>query len=306
MLHRNDPKTMKAQYNDSRKPDVILARKQVMIDSQGGLDLDLEKAPLDSFDWHIPMLTEEYKGVKNKLHVVRVIHHKELSSLRNGEHFLSGWRDCFECKCLVSSTICILTYASSGHYALWRGGIEYGDISLRNLMWDPFLKVGVLNDFDLINISGKDSKGGRRTGTIAFMALQLIIPDGEDPIRRLYRHDVESLIWVLIWICLYFSEPDDIPEGMEEKAVENHMSRLQEWKTGDACRAYQVRWAFLTFLNSRVPCKAYKELWNLTKKLGIWVKRKVDETVEGLDCTEEVEVIHKQIVDIIKEYESCD
>lgn len=274
--------------DNSRKPDVIFAIKQVMIDSQGDRDLAPGNAPLNPSDWHLPMLTE-CKRVKNKLRVVRVVHHKELSSLRNGQHLLSGWRDCFEC-----------------HYALWKGGIEHGDISLRNLMWNPSLKVGVLNDFDLTNIPGEDSKAGRRTWTIAFMALQLIMLDGEDPIRRLYRHDVESLIWVLIWICLYFSEPDDINEGMKEKAVENHMLRLQEWKTGDAYRAYQVRWAFLLLLNNRVPCKAYRELWNLTKKLGLWVKRKGDETVEGLNCTEEVEIIHKQIVDIIKDYESRD
>ena len=95
-----------------------------MIDSQNGRDLDSEKASLEPFHRHIPMLTE-YKGLKNVLRVVRVIHHKELSSLRNGEHLFSGWRDCFECKCFVSSTIYILTYVSSGHYALWKGGIEH-------------------------------------------------------------------------------------------------------------------------------------------------------------------------------------
>ena len=98
---------MKTQHNDmdtSRNPDVILAGKQVMIDSQNGRDLDSENASLEPFHRHIPMPTE-YKRVKNKLRVVRVIHHKELSSLRNGEHLLSGWRDCFECKCFVSSTI---------------------------------------------------------------------------------------------------------------------------------------------------------------------------------------------------------
>ena len=80
----------------SSEPDVILARKQVMIDSQDDQDLAPEKLPLDPSDWHIPRFAEEYKCVKNdKLRVVRVIHHKELSSLRNGEHLLSGWRDCF-------------------------------------------------------------------------------------------------------------------------------------------------------------------------------------------------------------------
>jgi len=311
MFHRKDPKSMKAQHSGmdtSRKPDVILARKQVMIDTQSGRDLTPEKAPLDSFDWHIPMLTD-YKRTKDKLRVVRVIHHKELSSLRNGEHLLSGWRDCFECKCMVSSTICILTYVSSGHNTLWKGGIEHGDISLRNLMWDPFLKVDILNDFDLTNVSGNNIQSRRRTGTIAFMALQLIKPRVKYP-RRFYRHDVESLIWVLIWICLYFSESDDIPQGMEKEHVEEHIVLLQEWKIADTRRAYQVRWMFLSFLKSLLPCKAFKELCPLIKKLGIWVKQMNEnetvESFESMDCKEEVEVIHKWIVDIIKEYESGD
>ena len=47
--------------------------------------------------------------------------------------------------------------------------------------------------FDLTNISGKDSKSGRWTGTIAFMALQLIKPGVKNP-RGFFRHGVESLI----------------------------------------------------------------------------------------------------------------
>ena len=55
---------------------------------------------------------------------------------------------------------------SSGHYSLWKGGIKHGDISLRNLMWDPFLMVGVLNDLDLTNVSGEDFKGGDGLGPL--------------------------------------------------------------------------------------------------------------------------------------------
>jgi hypothetical protein len=34
------------------------------------------------------------------------------------------------------------------HSVLWTNGIDHDDISLWNLMWDPLLKVGVLNDFN--------------------------------------------------------------------------------------------------------------------------------------------------------------
>lgn len=60
--------------------------------------------------------------------------------------------------------------------------------------------VGVLPqswrfDLILINISGEDSQGQQRTGTIA-------------------RHHVESLI------CLYHRKPEDTTEGMTAKVVE--------------------------------------------------------------------------------------
>ena len=81
---------------------------------------------------------------------------------------------------------------------------------------------------------------------------------------QLYRYDIESLIW----ICLYFNGPDDIPQGMEDDV---------------------------------------RELWNLTEKLGTWVKRRnFDEIAENFnprDCAEEVEVTHKWIIDIIKDYD---
>lgn len=75
-------------------------------------------------------------------------------------------------------------------------------------------KVGVLNDFDLVNISGEDSEGQQRAGTIS-------------------RHYVQSLIWVLIWICLYFRKTEDTTKGMTAKVVEVQISRLKALgKTG--------------------------------------------------------------------------
>ena len=98
----------------------------------------------------------EEGGTKSRVpRAIIAFHHEQMSSLRNGDHLLSGWKGCFECKGLVSLIVYVLTHVSSGHHALWKGGIEHGDISFRNLMWDPSLEVGILNDFDLINIRGK-------------------------------------------------------------------------------------------------------------------------------------------------------
>ncbi|KAK7680253.1 hypothetical protein QCA50_016762 [Cerrena zonata] len=94
------------------------------------------------------------------------------------------------------------------HALLWSLGILHGDISHTNLMVDPHIKKGILNDFDLATVAHNDTvdalplNGNDRTGTMVFMALDLLDEkalQGKTP--RLYRHDLESFCWVLLWIC---------------------------------------------------------------------------------------------------------
>ena len=92
-------------------------------------------------------------------------------------------------------------------YLLWKIGIAHGDVSLSNTMYymrdDTDEPVGVLNDFDLaaiMNIGERtpEKKGYERTGTLSFMALDLLdFPNGE--IGRWFRHDLESTTWCLAW-----------------------------------------------------------------------------------------------------------
>ncbi|KAF8991477.1 hypothetical protein BDQ17DRAFT_1546841 [Cyathus striatus] len=122
-----------------------------------------------------------------------------------------------------------------GHYALWNKGVEHGDISAWNLMWDENNNCGILNDWDLAHVQGgvllksgqkKMTDGGELTGTLAFMARDILFSRSthhgrihQEPVRRLYRHEAESFIWVFTWICIKDDlEPDEI----------------QWWKTGSA------------------------------------------------------------------------
>jgi len=92
---------------------------------------------------------------------------------------------------------------------LWKKGIYHGDISLENLMWDDRRKVGVLNDFDLSRFADqKGASGQDNTGTLPFMALDLLSEEGLlGEIPRHYRHEAESFAWCLI--CLYFATATD-------------------------------------------------------------------------------------------------
>ena len=59
--------------------------------------------------------------------------------------------------------------------------------------------VGVLNDRDLATVlSSSATPNNDRTGTIPFMALQLL--EGER-VAHMFRHDVESFIWLVLWVC---------------------------------------------------------------------------------------------------------
>ncbi|KAG5643627.1 hypothetical protein H0H81_010053, partial [Sphagnurus paluster] len=66
---------------------------------------------------------------------------------------------------------------------------------------DPeVLAQGVLNDFDLAVYRPEHVQpGGERTGTIPYMALDLLTDayfDGK--VQRRYRHDLKSFIWILV------------------------------------------------------------------------------------------------------------
>ncbi|KAH7904499.1 hypothetical protein BJ138DRAFT_904802, partial [Hygrophoropsis aurantiaca] len=93
------------------------------------------------------------------------------------------------------------------HYALWKQGLYHRDISENNLMYyrdKNDIPVGVLNDFDLSSTK-QNQQGHERTGTIPFMAIQLLKQQSIAGHRgHLYQHDAESFIWVLTWLSLAY------------------------------------------------------------------------------------------------------
>jgi len=102
----------------------------------------------------------------------------------------------------------LLLTSSLGHYRLWVNGIHHGDISYNNLMYDiseTDEPIGILNDFDLINLAtwvDHPTANNDRTGTIPFMAIDLLEGGFEDCRPRLYRHDMESFVWVLAYVTV--------------------------------------------------------------------------------------------------------
>ena len=93
------------------------------------------------------------------------------------------------------------TDAIQGHIILWGRGFHHRDISPGNMMYhyDGNSVVGVLNDWDLATaISSSGAPNTERTGTIPFMALQLV---SSNTGVHMFRHDAESFIWLFLWVC---------------------------------------------------------------------------------------------------------
>lgn len=101
----------------------------------------------------------------------------------SGKQYWDVWWDCFDC-----------------HFALWKGGLHHRDISDGNLMYRTNMNgkiVGVLSDFDLSSLEGDKGHNSERTGTLPFMARDLLQPAGlEGRLQHKYEHDAEAFFWV--------------------------------------------------------------------------------------------------------------
>lgn len=134
----------------------------------------------------------------------------------------------------------------------------HGDISRTNMMCKMVGKEwrGVLNDFDLAAIMkygsrSPDKKGWERTGTLPFMALDLLeFCNGE--IKRWYRHDLESSAWCLAYEMMF----DE--------------SELQYWYTGSFKNVHDHKYQLL----HRFSVNMVKEDWKLYAPfIALWLQK---------------------------------
>ena len=142
---------------------------------------------------------------------------------------------------------------SLGHRFLWNMGISHGDISFNNLMYNPETRHGILNDFDLASVMEPSTQipqtiGHRRTGTLVFMASDLLKDDESigGGVARRYYHELESFVWVLLWAGLsernyrhkhILQWVDLTPTAVYEKKttwIVDFRSKLAEMKTSES------------------------------------------------------------------------
>ncbi|KAJ3538974.1 hypothetical protein NMY22_g4948 [Coprinellus aureogranulatus] len=135
------------------------------------------------------------------------------------ENFKQAWLDCVECLYLARKL----------------GKVLHHDISEGNLM---VLKLagetvkGVLNDWDLAKIvSGDDSNPSSaevRTGTPPFMAHDHL---GRTHFPHWFRHDLESLFYILIWAALHYNLKDGTRDRKPHPSVAGWVGDIDENRT---------------------------------------------------------------------------
>ncbi|OAX35651.1 hypothetical protein K503DRAFT_745613 [Rhizopogon vinicolor AM-OR11-026] len=134
----------------------------------------------------------------------------------SGDQFLNAWWHTVFC-----------------HRILWIYSIRHRDISPTNLMFyetSSGLIIGVLNDYDLSSTRDTPT-GNERTGTVPFMAMELLTKAAlEGKAEHLYRHDAESFIWVLTWVCLRYEKGRLIEDRPLDRWLKVSIIRCREKK----------------------------------------------------------------------------
>ncbi|KAI0692619.1 hypothetical protein BC835DRAFT_45368 [Cytidiella melzeri] len=119
----------------------------------------------------------------------------------------------------------------------------------------------VLTDFDLgvvlaENGFPKEATSRRRTGTLAFMAFELIEDmqaaegmDGQcERVIHCVRHDYESVFWVSLWCAIKIADPNSPRADKYAKARDDE---LATWEFGTyeqiACQKLSLLWKHKTF-----------------------------------------------------------
>ena len=156
-------------------------------------------------------------------------------------------------------------------------GICHRDISVANLMWDSTKKNGVLNNFHLTRFANKTIPSDNSIiGTVPFLALDVLgsaISRNRD--TPLYRHELESFTWVLIYLCYSVTQSEadgtfglDVPEKITEwfpKAASNNWKDLFQLV---CIGAHGTQTPFRATKLITAICE--RILWNML--LGFWTK----------------------------------
>ncbi|KAG2065053.1 hypothetical protein BDR04DRAFT_1109108 [Suillus decipiens] len=132
--------------------------------------------------------------------------------------------------------------------------------------WKDGKRMGVLNDYDLSSlIDDRGPRGNERTGTVPFMALDLLTAEAQrGEVKHLYRHDLESFMWVFIWICFRYREGVLLPEELRP---------LDDWARLDAVACGEKKSFFLRHILAQPPSHLESTVWRFLVQCAAVIER---------------------------------
>ncbi|KAI0315654.1 hypothetical protein OF83DRAFT_336393 [Amylostereum chailletii] len=154
------------------------------------------------------------------------------------------------------------------HFALWRKGVYHNDLSVANLMYhETGGKIhGVVNDWDLATVDESTHDGFEKTGTVPYMPLELLtngIRLHPLKLKRLYRHENESFMWIMAALFLRYNMGKRVPNPS-----------VEAWETGDWNACLNAKISFLSLLlELPVDCTTpWTKEWSFTRGFLRWVE----------------------------------
>jgi hypothetical protein len=160
--------------------------------------------------------------------------------------FWKAFWDIIKCRSLgIFQTSSLFLKYPSGHYTLWREGVKHSDITISNLTHRN--GTGVFNDLDYSTTPR--SRKFDRHGATTFLALDLINYGGIVQAERRYRHGLESLFWILLWISSCYDDN-----------VRTIPASQRRWLDHDIVKSWSFRHAMLIQAEKIPISKSYQPL----------------------------------------------
>ncbi|CAE7057925.1 unnamed protein product [Rhizoctonia solani] len=169
---------------------------------------------------------------------------------RTGDQFIFAWLECVR-----------------AHYLLWEEKICHLDLSLRNLRLrirqvnGELKHFGVLNDWDLGDTEGERLEPRKDLmKTILFTSLDLLRLNAPGVVEQRYYHDIESFLWIMIWVFLAVREQEIDP-----------VPAVASWRTGDALTSRAQRFDFLRMASEYGPHPEWNDYWRMARPIAKWM-----------------------------------
>ena len=179
-----------------------------------------------------------------------------IRDLSGAEYWKVYW-ETFLCEFAFSHHISTryLYFLASGHYGLWAQGVYHRDISDGNLMYrrdkNTGEVIGVLGDFDLSSLKAKTSRNTERTGTVPFMALDLLSTEAlAGEVEHDYGHEAEAYFWVGVYDTACYDNGHTI-----------HSAVPAQWNSLGAIAMGKKKLYYLTNLRKHVATPSQKDVW---------------------------------------------